>query len=370
MNPIDELRAAQPAHLADLSVDERTRQAELAYAMSQGVPVRRRTRRPVWVLGLAGAVAAVTAVAVVSGTLGGGVNPRAPSASSTTVKHAPVELSAQQVLLVAATSAEKQPPSSGAYWHIESVQQTLTKAATGYFVTQGTRIQSWVSARGQWSRTQSLGVKPASDADRAKWEEVGAPQKIEVEVPGKGKVTLPTEAGKPSSGHLAGEEIFWLGRSVTMADLRNLPDAPSALKKWLLQYYKGHDTESDRSMGQDAWLFQTTAGLITDMPVSAKVRAAAFRMLADLPSVTTAGEVTDAQGRSGTAVAIETDSLTQMGDKGVLQDQLIIDEDSGAALARESVVVKPGGFQQGFEPGTVWNSVTIVQAGWVDSRGA
>lgn len=373
MNLIDELRAAQPAHLADSPVDERTRRAELAYAMSQGAPVRSRNRRHVWVLSLAGAAAVVTAFAVFGGTLGSGVAPRAPSASPTTAKRAPVELSAQQVLLVAATSAERQPPSSGAYWHTESVQRTLSKAAAGYFVIDETRVQSWVSARGQWSRTQWLGVQPASAADRAKWEEAGSPQKIEVEVPGKGKVTLPVEAGKPSSSHLAGEEIFWLGRNVTMTDLRSLPEDPSALKKWLLRYYKGHDTESARPMGQDAWLFQITAGLITDMPVSAKVRAAAFRMLADLPSVTTAGAVTDAQGRSGTAVGIETDSQVlrgSKGDKGVLQDRLIIDEESGTALARESVVVKPGGLQADFEPGTVWNSVTNVQTGWTASRQA
>ncbi|MGW5160707.1 hypothetical protein ACWEPN_35020, partial [Nonomuraea wenchangensis] len=69
MNPIDELRAARPAHLGDRPVDERTRAAELAYAMSrprQGERRRRPAFRPAWGLALAGAAAAaVTAAAVV-----------------------------------------------------------------------------------------------------------------------------------------------------------------------------------------------------------------------------------------------------------------------------------------------------------------
>ncbi|WP_327089283.1 CU044_5270 family protein [Nonomuraea sp. NBC_01738] len=372
MNPIDDLRAARPAHLGDSPVDEHTRRAELAHAMSQGAPASRRLKisRPVWGLSLAGTAAAVTAVAVLGGGLGGGTAPRAPSvAVATSPVTATTKLSAQEVLLVAASNAEKQPATSGVYWHTESVSRTLMKAVAGYTVADETRSRSWVTANGVWGSTQQLGVRPATDADRQAYEAAGSPKGIEVEVPGKGKITLSTQDRKPYASHLAGKEIFWLGRNVTMADLKGLPEDEAGLKKWLLKHYAGHDTESDRPMGEDAWLFQTTSGLITDMPVSAKVRAAAFRMLAALPSVTTAGEVVDGQGRSGTAVAIESDSQALKGDaKGVLQTRLIIDETSGAALARENVVVTPGGFQKEFEAGTVWNSSWIVKAEWTDSR--
>ncbi|MFI6812555.1 CU044_5270 family protein [Nonomuraea sp. NPDC050328] len=377
MNPIDDLRAARPAHLAASTPDERTRETELAHAFAQGEPAEPR-RAPArgrrgWALGLAVAAAAATAVVVTGGLPGGTAPQPVPTAASggtatPSGPPAPVELSARDVLLVAATSAEKQPPASGTYWHTEFLQRTLYRASAGYLVAEETRIRTWVSARGHWSVTQPLGVQPASEADRAKWQEAGAPTEIEVAVPGKGTITLSTAPGKPSPGHAAGEEIFWLGRNVTMADLRALPDDPDGLKKWLLRYYAGHDTESDRPMGQDAWLFQTTAGLITDMPVSARVRAAAFRMLAALPSVTATGQVTDARGRAGTAVAIETDSIARTGERGVLQDRLIIDEAAGAALARESVVVTPGGLQKDFEAGAVWNSVTQIQRGWTDTR--
>ncbi|MEU7893770.1 CU044_5270 family protein [Nonomuraea sp. NPDC049152] len=370
MNPIDELRAARPAHLGDTPTDERTRRSELAYAMSQGPIARRRGKsRLVWGLSLAGAAVAVTAVAVLTAGTGGGTAPRAPSAAP--ASSSPVKLTAQQVLLVAATRAERQPATSGEFWHTETLGRNLFTAPGGYVMVTEQRDEMWVSKRGQWSRSQYLGAKPATDEDRAKWAAAGSPAEIKVAVPGKGVGRLvPVAANKPYTSHHTGKEVFWLGRNVTLADLAALPDDEAGLKAWLLKYYEGKGTESDAPMAEDAWLFQVTAGLITDMPVSAKVRGAAFRMLAALPSVTAVGEVTDARGRSGTAIAMETESSANGadGDKGLLQDRLIIDEQTGVALGRESVVVKAGGHQAGLAPGTVWNTATVVRAEWTDSR--
>ncbi|GAA2376836.1 hypothetical protein GCM10010404_35900 [Nonomuraea africana] len=371
MNPIEELRAARPAHLGDAPVDERTRQSELAYAMAQGAPARRRRNlRPVWGLSLAGAAAAVTAVAVFTAGTGGGTAPRAPARVAQPASPA-IKLSAQEVLLVAAANAERAPATSGTYWHTETLGRNLFRAPGGYVMVTEQRDEMWVSKNGQWSRSQYLGAKPATDEDRARWAAAGSPAEIELTVPGKGVGQLvPIAAKKPHTGHHAGKEVFWLGRNVTLADLAALPDDEVGLKGWLLKYYEGKSTESDAPMAEDAWLFQVTAGLITDMPVSAKVRGAAFRMLAALPSVTSVGQVTDSEGRPGTAIAIEHDSKVNNADAtgGVLQDRLIIDESTGQALAREGVVVKPGGLQTGLEPGTVSHTVTILEAGWTDTR--
>ncbi|MET9343918.1 CU044_5270 family protein [Nonomuraea sp. NPDC003804] len=381
MNPIEELRAARPAHLGDVPTDERTRRSELAYAMSHDRPTRRRRKpRLAWGLGLAGAAAGVTAVAVLATSTGAGTAPRPPSAaigsgtpaSSTPASSAPVRLSAQQVLLVAATSAERRPPASGRFWHTETFARGLVTTSDGYTMASEQRSEMWVGKNGQWSRGQYLGAEPATPDDRAKWEAAGSPAEVRISMPGKGTRDrrLPLAAGKPYSDHHSGKEVFWLGRNVTLDDLAGLPDDEAGLKAWLLRNYEGKDTESDRPMAEDAWLFQVTAGLITDMPVSAKVRGAAFRMLAALPSVTAVGQVTDGQGRSGTAIAIETESRVSArdADHGILQDRLIIDEAAGVALARESVVVKPGGMQAGLAPGTVWNTATVVRAEWTDSR--
>ncbi|MFI7636510.1 CU044_5270 family protein [Nonomuraea sp. NPDC049400] len=375
MNPIDELRAARPAHLDDdRPVDPRTRAAELSRAMSIPRPARRRrgVARPAWGLGLAGAAAAVTAAAVVLSMNGAAPTPRPPAGSPASVPSTQkVTLSARDVLLAAAAKADRQPEGKGEYWHTVSVHRTLfTAAKGGYRVLDQRRDEGWTpSATGedqeQWGRMQSLGARPASEEDRQAWERAGSPTAIEVTVPGKSRpMVLQTSPRRAMTGHtplVDGDKVFWLGRNVTMKDLRELPADPDGLKKRLLSW-KGQDTDVPKS--GDGWLFVVSTGLIMDMPVTPEVRGAAFRMLAELDDVQVVENVTDAQGRRGTAVAIK--DRTQGG--GVSENRLIFDEATGRALANEHVVVEPGGFQAGLEPGTVWNSDALIEAGWTDAK--
>lgn len=403
MNPIDELRAARPAHLGDGPVDERTRAAELSYAMSRPRQARRRRKvvRPVWGLGLAGAAAAATAVVVVMAGNGAAPTPRAPDGGGriATATDAPdgtgstadpdgsgstaspdgtaaprVTLSARDVLLAAAAKADRQTESIGDYWHTVSVSRTLsTVAKGGYDMETESRDEMWTpSATGgeQWSRSQMLGTRPATEEDRKAWEAAGSPEKVEVAVPGKGGslvLETGTASGKVRTSHsplVDGDKVFWLGRNVTMKDLRGLPSDPDDLK-WLLHSYEGHDTESSSTpMASDVWLFKVSAGLITDMPVTPQVRGAAFRMLAELDTVKVIENVTDAQGRQGTAVSIEE----RIKSGAVLENRLIFDESTGRALANENVVVKPGGLQAEFEPGEVFSSTAVLEAGWTDDK--
>ncbi|MGW0071669.1 CU044_5270 family protein [Streptosporangium sandarakinum] len=409
-DPIDRLRAARPAHLGDTPVDERTRAAELTRAMAQPrqerrtrrAPGRRTIARPAWGLGLAGAAAAVTAVAVaITGT--GGTAP-SPSAARTgqavsssespgspespgsspgrTAPDGQVRLSARTVLLAAAHRAAGQPDETGAWWHTVSVSRTLFRAeGADYTVVDRQRTESWTpSATGpeqrQHSGSQSLGAQPATPEDEAAWREAGAPAEIPVVVPGKkgAKLSLSTGPGEVQKGQAPlpdGDKVFWLGRNVSVRDLRALPSEPDALKAWLLRSYKGHGTESSAPMSRDAWLFTVTTGLIADMPVTPEVRGAAFRMLAGLASIEVTRDVTDAEGRAGTAVTIDEPEASAMGkaaagNDGVLRTRLIFDEETGQALATENVVVRPGGPQAGMEPGTVWNSDVTLESGWTD----
>lgn len=388
MNPIDELRAARPAHLGDAPIDERTRSAELSHAMSRPrtAPRRRARVRPVWGVGLAGAAAAVTAVAVVMAG-NGATPPRAPDPGRSAVAADPsgapattLELSPRQILLAAAEKAAEQPDGSGDYWHTASVRRTLFAVEDGdYLVMDQQRDEMWTPnapGRDQWARSQTLGVRPATDADEKAWREAGSPTDIPVPVGDKpAPMTLSTSPGKLRIDRMPlvnGDKVFWLGRNVSMKDLRALPDDPARLKAWLLRSYEGHGTESsDTPMSADSWLFTVAAGLITDMPVTPEVRGAAFRMLADLDGVEVVQNVTDAEGRQGTAVTIKETARAKAGDKGeagLLETRLIFDENTGRALGTDSVVVKPGGFQTAFEPGTVWHSVSIVEAGWTDAN--
>ncbi len=401
MNPIDELRAARPAHLGDVPVDERTRARELSAAMAG--PRRARARRgvrPVWGIGLAGAAAVTAAAVVVTGT--GGGTPPAPDAAltaptlsatvspavSSTVSPTPapkVTLSAREILLAAAENAGRQPDRTGAYWHTVSESRYLNRTEDGdYLVWDRMRNESWTPrAVGgeQWHRSESLGARPATEEDEAAWRRAGSPAEIKTAATGKegeGKTagmslsTSPRPAETTRSPLTDGDKVFWLGRNVTMKDLRGLPAEPGKLKAWLLRSYGGHGTESTSDpMSADIWLFTVSAGLITDMPVTPQVRGAAFRMLAALDTVEVIENVTDAEGRQGTAVAIEQKVKMKASDKkytGVLENRLIFDQATGRALANESVVVKPGGYQAAFEPGTVWHSTAVLEAGWTDSK--
>ncbi len=120
--------------------------------------------------------------------------------------------------------------------------------------------------------------------------------------------TAKTAPGRPevsSSPLVDGDKVFWLGRNVTMKDLRSLPSDPKRLKAELLRWYKGHGTESNDPMSSDEWLYQVARGLVMDMPVKPEVRAAGFRMLAALPAVKSVGKVQDPQGRTGNAIAVD-----------------------------------------------------------------
>ncbi|NUW35985.1 CU044_5270 family protein [Nonomuraea sp. SMC257] len=381
MNLMDELRAARPAHLGDRPVDPRTRDAELARAMARPRPARRRRAavKPVWGLGLAGAAAAATAVVVVVSGNGTVPTPRGPdggrpvAVSPSTAPPTRLRLSARDVLLAAAEKADRRSEDSGDYWHTASVTRAVFEAARGgYRVMTHERSEMWTPAAvggEQWGRDQSLGARPATEEDREAWERAGSPGRIEVTVPGKRlRMTLTTSPGKARTSHsplVDGDKVFWLGRNVTMKDLLGLPDDPGELKRWLLRSYDGHDTESSSvPMGSDAWLFRVGAGLITDMPVTPRVRGAAFRMLAGLKTVKVIENVGDGEGRQGTAVAVEE----HVKGSGVLEHRLILDEATGQALGDQSVVVRPGGRRPGFEPGTVISSTALLEAGWTDAK--
>ncbi|MCO5996177.1 CU044_5270 family protein [Actinoallomurus rhizosphaericola] len=338
---------------------------------------RRRTmpaRRTLWVTGGLGLTAATAAAAVAistTGTAGTDGNrsagPQAGRSTTTTT------LDARSILLAAATEADGQTDGTGGYWHTTTVDRSFYRVADGgYTVVQQEQHEEWTPSRPgrpQWSSGRSLGARPATAADTAAWQRAGSPATFKVTVPGKGlePMTLSMKPGTASvyrAPLVDGDKVFWLGRNVTMKDLRALPADPQRLKASLKRWYGGHGTESSSDpMSSDLWLYTVAKGLITDMPVTPKVRGAAFRMLTGLRTVTAIGQVKDAQGRTGTAIAV-TERTKQA---GALQHRLIIDTAAGRALGEDLVVVKPGGFTAGFAPGSVWNSTTVVTQGWTAS---
>ncbi|GAA1286839.1 hypothetical protein Psi02_53330 [Planotetraspora silvatica] len=374
MNPMDQLRSARPAHL-DTPVDEGTRAAELTHAMAQfrqTKPARaRKIAKPVWGLGLAG-VAAATAVAVgVTATGGTTSAPSAPAVAQGT-KPAAVKLSAKQVLLVAAESSLKAKAGSGAYWHIESQSgdAQLVGTKVHYTVNSLGRSDTWFARSAKvdsWWVSQNLGTKPAP-GDEAAWKQDGSPTTWSVKVAKRGatgKLLIDSKAGKPFGNTInVGDKIVDLaGKNVSFAELQKLPTTAAALKARLMQGYAGHGTESDEPQDADAWLFQVTAGVLSDMPVKPAVRAAAYQVLAGLGDVRSLGEVTDALGRKGQGI-----SRSESWPNGQYERQLIVDPQTGVLLTDQIVAVHPGGQWAGLKPGTVVNYNAITKAAWTDEK--
>ncbi|MFC6880563.1 MULTISPECIES: CU044_5270 family protein [Actinomadura] len=368
------LAEARPSELnPDAPVDAATRAGELSRAMAatsaeHTAPSRRRSRLG-WGLGAA-AVTAAAAVAVAATVSGGGTSDRPEG------DHPPVALDAKTVLLSAAHGASGQPDTTGDYWHQVAVERgyfQVGKGASGYVVASSTRTEGWtpnVKGGRFWSREQHLGARPATPADAAAWRRQGSPSTFMTVLPvrvAKGPLKeMPVKAapGKTRttrSAPVGGQKVFWLGRNVTVKEVLALPTDPSRLKASLLRWYDGHDTEApDVPMARDTWLFQVTAGLITDMPVRPAVRAAAFRMLAGLHGVRSLGAVKDPEGRPGVAVA--TVEHTPIGDQ---ERRLVIDQKRGAALSSQIILLKPkNGIRATWRPGSPITTTTYLASDW------
>jgi hypothetical protein len=222
-----------------------------------------------------------------------------------------------------------------------------------------------------WSRHRYLGAKPATSADAEVWRRAGSPGGFEVEIPiSPGAVrTKPRTVFKAEPGPartagsplVDGDKVLWLGRNATMQDLRSLPSDPERLRAELMRLYDGQGTEGGGSARAGEWLYSVAVGLVMDGPVRPEVRAAAFRMLAGLPSVKSLGKVRDPRGRTGDAIAVDRRTPG-----GVVRNRMIIDTATGTALANENIMLKPAGGAE-TPAGRTMDSVVLVTAEWTDA---
>ncbi|MDS0133000.1 MULTISPECIES: CU044_5270 family protein [unclassified Amycolatopsis] len=201
----------------------------------------RRRVRPL-ALG-AGLVATAAAAAVVVATL-----PGAPAQAPPPQAVAPV-LTGQEVLLAAATVAERSPADTGKYWHVKTAD-----AKGGY--------EYWYSADGHlWFRGAKSG----------------------------GRV-MPLGAFKL---RLAASEV-------TFEQLRTLPTDPAALRDWLVNAiaHSGARTSAGPFTAEDREreLLLSMVSLVSTLPAPPAVRAAAFRSIAAYPGVQDLGPVPGGRG--------------------------------------------------------------------------
>jgi hypothetical protein len=257
-----------------------------------------RTRRPGWRMAGIGLTAAAVAVAVTSAVMvtsgTSRTTPGAPQRSAATGhRPATAKQSVQQMLLTAAASAQRTPAGSGIYWYVR------IRAATG----NGNKLylqESWTKRNGEtWIRNRGTGR-----------------QVIEL----------------PHSAATLGP-FFLGGRELTFRQLQHLPADPAALTKWIVTNAAEHGGKTGGPAPSKAQeredIFDSLDSLLSELPTTPQVRAAAFRALAALPGVTSLGQASGGQGVRFTT-------------RGGEQATLVIDPSTGQIRATNFFVDNQG----------------------------
>jgi hypothetical protein len=344
---LEMLAAARPGRL-DPDPGTRRDPAEFTSHPQQDAGARRSTTRPARRLVLAGLVPTVAVVAagavfvtIQSGSPAPGTASRAtdPAIVATT---GPAPKSARELLLVAAERTASDPATSGRYWvrRQEDFGQPVKvgPASRPYYVVERSSLTQWNAMNSGdegVNVTQDLGAAPLTAADKAAWEADGSPsewtrgsQVIKAQ-PGEESVSPARDRGWETKAPSAKRYPYTLaGHSMTAADLAEVPTDPAVLKQWLSNQLKTNEI----FIANDETLFQAGLDLVFNLPVSPQVRAAAYRIFADVKGATLLGTVSDQLGRTGMSVG-----FVRKGDFGNwTQFRLIIDPQTGQALAQES----------------------------------
>lgn len=340
-------------------------------------PLRRRIwlRAAVPAVAAAAAAAVVAAVAVWSPGGGAGVS-QLPAGATGTGPGA--SAAARNILLTAARRvAGAATPPAGRYWQTRDVVAnvvTVGPAGRHYLIVEKVAAQQWTArlAPGPtFSFVRALGVQFPSARDLRAWRLDGSPTTWNIDqedsladphglasgfghdiTAGRGKQM---SMGVYSTGT---GKSFGIGHTPLSArELQALPASPARLEALIL---RGSSTDPGAA---ESYLFQVTPSLLA-MPVTPAVRAALYRMLAALPDVRSLGQVKDAAGHSGAAVAL-TGRFQRCGGYGqelsqgdrtgyrfsscTVQQRLVIDLHTGLPLAQELRYLK-------LPPGQTWSA--------------
>ena len=202
--------------------------------------------------------------------------------------------SARAVLLAAAASAagETSDTGTGRYWF--SVTQVFDAGTNGY-PSSTLGLDDWVARSPNDPSWFILGKSPLAQAG----------------------------SGSSDPYHT---RFDVLDRFLTFAELQQLPTDPAGLEAYLLAIPPDHPDLPEVPVSERLF---TACLELAEAPAEPVVRAAAFRLLSELPDLTALGRVHDPLGRIGVGVA-----NSRPGNPG---QELIIDPVSGSLLAFEDV---------------------------------
>jgi hypothetical protein len=303
MNDLQQLHAALSQDDPSQDVVDRSRH-RLQNRIAGGPASRKRTGWLTVGTGLTvAAAAAAVAIAVVPGAPVEG-----PSGGTDTGTQAKV-VTGQEVLLAAATAAERAPLESGTYWHTKITTENDGETTDEY--------EYWTRADGHtWFR----GVKTGGQV--ADWGALNA-----------NPFSLP-------------------GADMTLDQLLALPTEPEALKAAITDAIKNGDAKTSAGPIKDDPEFLAQAEfdsliwLVSTVPAPPEVRAAAFRALATYPDVQNLGPVPGGQG------------LLLPGDV-----RFVVDPATGRVNGTSTFVTLEGGQYSAGDSGNTFR----IDAEWVDT---
>jgi hypothetical protein len=275
-----------------------------------------------------------------------------------------VELPAREVLLAAARKVEREP--LGRWWlsrSIHSASLQVGPAGDRYLVERRRQDDRWIERAADGREhliSRSLGTRPLTAADEAAWRRDGSPTRWLVKDKGR-EIELTAAPSAPQAHTQAADCLIRLG--ITKRDigrchgvdylLKLRADDPAALKAALFEGAVSEDPALDAlyALNQGAYA-------LTELPLRPEVRAAVFRMMADLPGVRTLGRMRDPLGRDGIGIAVSGSGA------GTIGVQLIVDPATGHLLARTDTLPARGSLR----PGDAAFSTVVLEAGWTDRR--
>ncbi|MEU0035651.1 CU044_5270 family protein [Streptomyces sp. NPDC006333] len=280
-------------------------------------------------------------------------------------------------LLSAAKNAEASP-AEGTYWQTTTRTQHVDVAdANGQLIAVSSTGTDEASV-GVRSGTKSLMVsgvhsvtEPRTPADKNRWNAAGAPHTVVAELgqeSGNAKIAYSIGPGRPMVMRTnIDNKIYAVGpNNVTYKDLRALPSTSDALRRHLEALYARDNGADSGTSGRSGWMLRQAGNLIT-MPVKPSVRAAAYRVMADLPGVRVIGHITDPLGRPGVAVEFPAAYRTPL---GTTRERLVVDPATGAMLSDQTLLVKPSvrAKTAGLSSGTTINYAATTRMGWGEQQ--
>lgn len=340
-------------------------------------PRRRSAFRPLGAAALAAVAASVVAVSTLDWQEPADRPTAQPRSSaetqSSTGPGADIRADGHIELLSAAKQAESSV-AEGTYWQTTTRSQNVDIAVEkGHlFAVRSTATEKWsVGVRPGTGSLMVSGLdsvaEPRTAADEARWHAAGSPRTVLVEIANKtgtSKIGFTMGTGRPMVVRTnVDDKIYAVGpRNVSYNDLRALPSTSGELRRYLERLYAQDNGADTGSSGRSAWMLRQAVNLVT-MPVKPGVRAAAYRVMADLPGVRVTGRVTDPLGREGVGVDFP---ITYRGPLGTTRQRLIVDPSTGAMLSDELVLVEPStrAEEAGLDAGTTLNYNATTRMSW------